>query len=286
MASGNMKDIKRRIKSVESTKQITKAMQLVASSKLRKAKDRAENAKPFFDELYNTMCEIVSDNRDVLSVFQKKSENAHSLLVVIAGDRGLAGGFNSNVIKLAEERAAEIGKENVSILSIGRRSVEHFRKRGYKMFGEYPGIAETVKIYIAAHIGSAIVKAFAENEIGRCELFYTTYVSPLTQTAVSKKVLPVETIEIETEARQLPVYEPSAEAVFNAIVPKYLAGILYSATVDSFAAEQAARRIAMENATDNAEQMIDDLSLRYNRARQASITQEITEIIGGSTAGE
>jgi F-type H+-transporting ATPase subunit gamma len=286
MASGNMKDIKRRIKSVESTKQITKAMQLVASSKLRRAKDRAESAKPFFDELYNTMCEIVSDNRDFLSAFQKKSENPHTLFIVIAGDRGLAGGFNANVIKLAEERAAEIGKENVSILAVGRRSVEHFRKRGYKMFGEYPGIAETVKIYIAAHIGTGIVKAFKNDEIGQCELFYTTYVSPLTQTAKCKMILPVETVAIDREARQLPVYEPSAEAVFNAIVPKYLAGILYSAVVDSFAAEQAARRIAMENATDNAEQMISDLSLRYNRARQASITQEITEIIGGSSASD
>jgi F-type H+-transporting ATPase subunit gamma len=286
MASGNMKDIKRRIKSVESTKQITKAMQLVASSKLRRAKDRAENAKPFFEALYNTMCEIVADDRDFKSVFQKKSENLVSLFIVIAGDRGLAGGFNSNVIKLAEERANEIGKENVSVLVIGRRAVEHFKKRGYKIFGEYPGIAETVKIHIASHIADEIVRAFSENEIGQCDIFYTTYVSPLTQDATRRQILPVLTGEVNYESRQLPVYEPSAEAVFTGIVPKYIAGILYAAIVDSFASEQAARRIAMENATDNAEQMISDLSLKYNRARQASITQEITEIIGGSTASE
>jgi F-type H+-transporting ATPase subunit gamma len=286
MASGNMKDIKRRIKSVESTKQITKAMQLVAASKLRRAKERAENAKPFFDALYQTMCEIVTDNRDFLSAFQKKTENPHTLMIVIAGDRGLAGGFNSNVIKMCEERIAEVGRDNVSILAVGKRSVEHWKKRGYEMFGEYPGIAETVKIYIASHIASGIVEAFVNGKIGQCELFYTTYVSPLTQTAVSRKILPVETEKSEDEARQLPVYEPSAEAVFNTIVPKYVSGILYAAIVDSFASEQASRRIAMENATDNAEQMISELSLRYNRARQASITQEITEIIGGSSAGE
>jgi F-type H+-transporting ATPase subunit gamma len=286
MASGNMKDIKRRIKSVESTKQITKAMQLVASSKLRRAKERAENAKPFFDALYGTMCEIVTDNRDFLSRFQKETEGGKVLFIVIAGDRGLAGGFNSNVLKLAEERANEIGAENVTVLAVGKRAVEHFRKRGYKMFGEYPGIAETVKMHTASFIANGIVKAFAGGEIGQCELFYTTYVSPLTQDAITRKILPVETEETVREARQLPVYEPNAEAVFNAIVPKYVAGILYAAIVDSFAAEQAARRIAMENATDNAEQMINDLSLRYNRARQASITQEITEIIGGSAVSD
>jgi F-type H+-transporting ATPase subunit gamma len=283
MATGNMKDIKRRIKSVESTKQITKAMQLVASSKLRKAKDKAENSKPYFAALYQTMAEIQSENKDFISEFHSAEKSENTLYIVIAGDRGLAGGFNSSVFKLAEERIVQTGKENALVLTIGKKSVEYFKKRGFNIYNEYPGIAESIKMPMATHIAGGCTDDFKSGKFGRIEIIYTTYVSPLTQTAKAECVLPVQIPDNMERRLELPDYEPDPETVFVQIVPKYIAGILYGAIVESFASEQAARRTAMENATDNADTMISDLSLLYNRARQASITQEITEIIGGSS---
>lgn len=294
MASGNMKDIKRRIKSVESTMQITKAMELVASSKLRKAKEKADNARPYFNALYDTMCEIQSENPGFFSQYTKKRDAKTVLLVVIAGDRGLAGGFNSNILKLAQARIDELkGSSEVKILAIGKKSVEYFAKRGYDLAGSYPNIAESLKIHHAAGISDIIMQKFVSGEIDKVELFHTEYVSPLLQQAEALSMLPMDVRSgkdsddrEKAKVRELPVYEPSPESVFDAIVPKYITGMIFCAVVDSFASEQAARRIAMENASDNAGEMISGLSLMYNRARQASITQEITEIVGGAAAQE
>ncbi len=288
MASGNMKSIKRRIKSVESTLQITKAMEVVSSSKLRKAKEKADKARPFFNALYETMCEIQSENPGFLSPFTKNREINSVMLVVIAGDRGLAGGFNSNVNKLAEARAKELTESGCSVkfITIGKKAGEYFKKRGYEIVNSYVNIAEDLKINHAASIADDIVTPYMNGEIDRVELFNTEFVSQLVQQAQSLPVLPVEIKEDGVKYREIPIYEPSPEAVFNAIVPKYITGIIFGAVVDSFAAEQAARRTAMENASDNANEMISHLSLVYNRARQASITQEITEIVGGSAAQE
>lgn len=294
MASGNMKDIKRRIKSVESTMQITKAMELVASSKLRKAKEKADNARPYFNALYETMCGIQSENPGFFSQYTKKRDAKTVLLVVIAGDRGLAGGFNSNILKLAQARIDELkGASEVKILAIGKKSVEYFTKRGYDLMGSYPNIAEGLKIHHAADISDVIMQKYVSGEIDKVELFHTEYVSPLLQQAEALAVLPMDVRSggdqdgsERAKAKELPVYEPSPEFVFDAIVPKYITGMIFCAVVDSFASEQASRRIAMENASDNASEMISGLSLMYNRARQASITQEITEIVGGASAQE
>ncbi len=281
-----MKDIKRRIKSVESTMQITKAMQLVASSKLRKAKEKADRSRPFFNALYETMCEIQAENEKFLSPFTRKGKDGKYLLVVIAGDRGLAGGFNANILKLAQARIDELGKDNVRILAVGKKSAEYFEKRGFDMLGSCLNVGEGMKIHTAAQLADSIVEPYLNGEIKEVELFYTEYVSPILQQAVSKPVLPVEIRDDIKVSKALPVYEPSAAAVFNSIVPKYITGMMYGAVVDSFASEQAARRSAMENASDNAEEMISDLSLKYSRARQASITQELTEIVSGASAQE
>ena len=289
MASGNMKSIKRRIKSVESTLQITKAMEVVSSSKLRKAKEKADKARPFFDALYETMCEIQSENPGFLSPFTKNREVKSVMLVVIAGDRGLAGGFNSNINKLAEARLKELEESGckTSLITIGKKAGEYFTKRNYNVVSTYVNVGEDLKIHHAADIADNIVTPYLKGEIDRVELFNTEFVSQLVQQPQSLPILPVEIQQKEEKKlRELPIYEPSPEAVFNAIVPKYISGIIYGAVVDSFAAEQAARRTAMENASDNANEMISGLSLVYNRARQASITQEITEIVGGSAAQE
>ena len=289
MASGNMKSIKRRIKSVESTLQITKAMEVVSSSKLRKAKEKADKARPFFNALYETMCEIQSENPGFLSPYTKNREISSVMLIVIAGDRGLAGGFNSNVNKLAEARAKELIADGckVKIITIGKKAGEYFKKRGYDVVKAYVNIGEDIKINHAADIADNVVVPYANGEIDRVELFNTEFISQLVQQVQSLPILPVDIKQDDgVKLREIPIYEPSPEAVFNAIVPKYITGIIFGAVVDSFAAEQAARRTAMENASDNANEMISHLSLVYNRARQASITQEITEIVGGSAAQE
>jgi len=284
MATANMKDIKRRIKSVESTMQITKAMELVASSKLRKAKARFEASQPFFNSLYETMCDISSDSV-FSSVFSGKRELKNSLLIVIAGDRGLAGGFNSNVLKSAAARSAELMKDgSVKIIAVGKKAVEYFEKRNYDVLSGYQHISESLSIEDAMDISEEIILLYKSGEIDRVELFYTTFVSALDQQAQRMIILPVE-IENETEAvRSQTIYDPSPSSVFDGLIPKYVAGILYGAIVDSFASEQAARRTAMESASDNAEEMISSLSLIYNRARQAAITQEISEIVGGANS--
>ncbi len=262
MASSNMKDIKRRIKSVESTKQITNAMQLVASSKLRKAKEKADNSKPFFTSMYETMCEIVKEDATFSSIYTKNRKANVTLMIVIAGDRGLAGGFNANVIKLAQSRYDEIVKEGheAVILPIGKKAIEYFEKRKFKIMTRYENIGESITVYGAMSIADKIIDVYNKDKVDRVELFYTDCVSPLVQQEKQMSIIPVD---IQTDKTNLSVtnYEPSAEEVFDSLIPKYIAGVLFGAIVDSFAAEQAARRIAMENATDNTNEMISNLSL-------------------------
>ena len=286
MATANLKDIKRRIKSVESTMQITKAMELVASSKLRRAKEKAERAEPFFNMLYQMMCQIVAESGDFQSTFLQHHTDGAVLLIAIAGDRGLAGGFNTNVFKQVQIRMEELqtaGREPV-VIAIGRKAVEYFQRRNVRILAEFENIGEDITVYKALDIAERIVTLYEKGDIQAVELIYTNYVSPLVQEAHHMHVM-VEHLEHAPGGyHALTTYEPSPEAVFDALIPKYLAGMLYCAVIESFAAEQAARRLAMENATDNATEMITDLSLVYNRARQSAITQEITEIVSGANA--
>lgn len=281
IASGNMKAIKRRIKSVGSTRQITKAMQLVASSKLRKAKARAEQARPYFNELYKTMCEIASANTDFSTIFTVKREVKRRLYIVIAGDRGLAGGYNSNILKMATAAHAD-DAQKPKIIAIGKKAVEYFSKRDYDMVASYANIAEEIKPNTAQDIANLAIDLFAAGEVDEVSVFYTMFVSSISQQPHSMTVLPMETVELEDYG--VMTYDPSPEAVFNRIVPKFTASLLQCAVVESYASEQGARRTAMENATDNADTMTENLSLMYNRARQSSITTEIIDIVSGASA--
>ena len=286
MAASNMKAIKRRIKSVESTMQITKAMELVSSSKLRKAKERSEQAVPFFNLLYQTMSEVASEAVGFHSVYTEEREEGAVLLIIMAGDRGLAGGFNLNVFRLADKRMKELqtrGRE-VVLMTVGKKASEHYSKTTSRVLGTFDNIGETVTTYTALHMAEHIVHLFQQGHLSGVEIFFTNMVSPLSQEARQMTVIPVPNLERNPGVQSLTEYEPSPEAVFDSLVPQYLAGILYCTIVDTYASEQAARRMAMENATDNAQEMIDDLSLKYNRARQASITQELTEIVSGANA--
>ena len=288
MAASNMKAIKRRIKSVESTMQITKAMELVSSSKLRKAKERSEQAVPFFNLLYQTMSEVASEAVGFHSVYTEEREEGAVLLIVMAGDRGLAGGFNLNVFRLADKRIRELntmGREAV-LMTVGKKASEHYSKTTNRVLGTFDNIGETVTTYTALHMAQHIVHLFQQGHLSGVEIFFTNMVSPLSQEARQMQVIPVPNLERNPGVQSLTNYEPSPEAVFDSLIPQYLAGMLYCTIVDTYASEQAARRMAMENATDNAQEMIDDLSLKYNRARQASITQELTEIVSGANAQE
>ena len=276
-----MKDIKRRIKSVGSTKQITKAMELVSSSKLRKAKIRAEQARPYFNELYKSMCEIASANTDFSTVFTVKRPVKHRLFIVIAGDRGLAGGYNSNVLKMAQAAHAD-DAEMPKIIAIGKKAGEFFAKRGYDIVASYANIAESIKPNQAQDIANIAIDMFKSGEVDDVRIFFTMFVSSISQEVQQMSMLPMETHRLENYGTM--TYDPSPEAVFNRIVPYFTASLVQCAVVESYASEQGARRTAMENATDNADAMTESLSLLYNRARQASITTEIIDIISGASA--
>ena len=279
-----MKDIKRRIRSVGSTKQITKAMELVSSSKLRRAKQRAEAARPYFEAQYTLLSEIASVKKDFTTVYTESRPVKRRLFIVIAGDRGLAGGYNSNILKAAV--AAHKGDElNPKIIAVGRKAVEYFEKRDYEIVGSYPYLAEHVKTAECADIATIVTDMFSAGEVDEVRLFYTAFVSPLVQNPEQIKLLPISDIGTGTgEDMGLITYDPSPEAVFNRIVPKFVMSLLTCGIVESYASEQGARRTAMESATDNADQMIADLSLIYNRARQEKITNEINEIVSGANA--
>ncbi|WP_029324032.1 ATP synthase F1 subunit gamma [Butyrivibrio sp. AE3004] len=281
--AANMKAVKLRIKSVQSTMQITKAMQLVAASKLRKAKERADNSKPYLNTLLDTLQSIASENHDFQSPYTKVGKNDKWLYVVIAGDRGLAGGYNSNLFKFME---SETKGRDIEVLPIGKKSVEYFKHRNVPIFTEE--FAEVAKVTISEcfSVAKILCDAYKEGRFGHIFLCYTDFVSMMSQVPKASPILPLSDLASEEEshkkAKSLILYEPDSETVFNAVVPEYLAGVLYSSINISVASELAARRTAMEAATDNAEEMIETLSLYYNRARQASITQEITEIVAGA----
>lgn len=282
MASGNMKDIKRRIKSVQSTMQITKAMELVASSKMRRAKERALAARPYFNAMYQTVVRLAQATRENDSVYMRRREVKNSLFIVVAGDRGLAGGYNANVFKLA---AAEMQGKNAKVVTIGKKAQEHYAKRSWPVLADYSGIAETMKISDTHPIVSEMLDQFRSAKVDEVFLCYTEFVSPLQQEAKCLQLLPLRPDDGAQEkagSRVLTEYDPSPEAVFDAVIPEYLYGVLYGAVVESYCSEQSARRMAMEAASDNAGEMIENLNLSYNRARQAAITQEITEIVAGS----
>lgn len=285
MATGNMKDIKRRVKSVESTMQITKAMELVASSKLRKAKMKAESARPFFEAQYELMCEIAGETTDLSTIYTKKRPVKNRLFVVIAGDRGLAGGYNANVLKMAVNAHAN-DTIKPKIIAIGRKAAEFFEKRDYEIVAAFANVAEELKVAEAADIADIAINLYQLGEVDEVNVYYTEFISALVQNATEMPVLPVE----PEMAKNRPLskcgttYDPSPEAVFNRVIPKFVASLLMCAVNESYASELGARRTAMENATDNAEEMISHLSLIYNRARQEKITNELNEIVAGANA--
>jgi len=279
-----MKDIKLRIKSVQSTMQITKAMELVASSKLRRAKERAETTRPYFTTLHQTLHDIAYRNTEFTSPFVQKREVKKVCCVMIAGDRGLAGGYNSNLFKAVAE--AMEGK-NFCALPIGKKAVEYCAHRGIEMVSDQYISVEDLALGDCFSIARLLCQQFQEGAFDELYVGYTNFVSMLSQQPAVLRLLPIyyePGEDVVDKDQSLLGYEPSSEAVYNAIVPEYVGGLLWGAVAESLASELGARRTAMDAASKNAGEMIDDLSLKYNRARQGAITQEITEIVAGAEA--
>ena len=278
MAGVSTKEIKNRIRSMESTKQITKAMEMVAASKLRRAQNQALAARPYFQILSDTIDDIVSTNRDFSSPYLTQRKGGKIAWIVIAGDRGLAGGYNSNILKLVMSQL----EEESAILPIGKKALDFFRLRKLELLTEGYAEAEDVSIGDCFTIAKNLCKRYLSGEFREIRIAYTDFVSVLSQTPATRQLLPLIRERKEGTKQSDMLYEPDSVEVFDAIVPEFLGGILYGALCESRASEQAARRTAMDAATSNAEDMIADLSLQFNRARQAAITQEITEIVAGS----
>lgn len=282
----SMKDIKRRIRSVGGIKQITKAMELVSSAKLRKARQRLEMSRPYYQTLIRSIQEILSSTTGIKHPLLEKREVKNRAFIVITGDRGLAGGYNGNSVRLAESQIDD--KEHAIILAVGTKGRDYFRRRKYNIAGEFLNISEEPHFIDAKSIGALAIELYEEGKVDEVNIVYTGFKSVMSQEPKILKLLPAESIgENDREdkgAKTLIEYEPSPEEVLDYLIPKYIHSAIYGALIESSASEQGARRTAMESATDNAEEMIEDLELRYNRARQASITQEISEIVGGAEA--
>lgn len=289
----SMRDIKRRKESVQSTGQITKAMKLVSSVKLQKARVGAEVSKPYFDAMYNAVAGMIAKSGQMSHPYLQKSESDKKAVILITSNRGLAGGYNSNVVKLVT-KDERFTKDNTIIYAVGTKGRDALERQGYEIADDYSEAMNEPFYSDAIQIGKEVLSQFAMGNIGEIYLAYTIFKNTVVQIPTLTKLLPIDADDIASETEDIsedPIdrltlmnYEPEPEEALDAIIPKYINSLIYGGLVESHASENGARMQAMDSATNNAEEMISDLSLKYNRARQASITQELTEIIAGASA--
>ncbi len=289
----SMRDIKRRKESVQSTGQITKAMKLVSSVKLQKAKVGAEVSKPYFDTMYETVADMIAKSAQMSHPFLQKSQSEKKAVITITSNRGLAGGYNSNIVKLVS-KDERFNKDDTVIYAVGIKGRDSLSRQGYDIAGDYSEAINEPLYSDAMEIGKELLSKFTSGEIGEIYLAYTIFKNTVVQIPAMIKLLPIDAEDIVSEQEEEPEspldkitlmnYEPEPEEALDAIIPKYVNSLIYGGLVESHASENGARMQAMDSATSNAEDMISDLSLKYNRARQASITQELTEIIAGASA--
>ncbi len=279
----SMRDIKRRKAGVQSTQQITKAMKLVSTVKLQRAKTRALQSKTYFSCMYETVVSLLARAGNLDVPYTQKQENTRKAIIVLTSNRGLAGGYNSNVVKLITQGG--FNKEDVDIYAIGRKGRETLERRGFTIKADFSELADEFEYADAIKVCNQILRAYDEKEVGEIYLAYTNFKNTVSQTPMLLKLLPVlpEEHEIENDGL-LMNFEPQDEEALKMIIPKYMTSLLHGALIESLASENGARMQAMDNATNNAQEMIDSLTLLYNRARQGSITQELTEIIAGAEA--
>ena len=279
----SMRDIKRRKSSISSTQQITKAMKLVSTVKLQKAKTRAEQTDPYFNYMYKTVSSMLAKSGNINHPYLKAGDTDKKAVVVITSTRGLAGGYNSNIVKLIT--GSDFNREDLDIYAVGGKGEEALLSKGYNIVESAPEVIENPTYEDAAALCQKVLDAFSNGEVGEIYLAYTHFKNTVSQEPQLIKMLPVEIDPEETEDTGVMMnYEPNEEEALDMIIPKYVTSLFYGALVESHARENGARMQAMDSATSNAEEMISDLTLKYNRARQGSITQELTEIIAGANA--
>ncbi|MCT4597570.1 MAG: ATP synthase F1 subunit gamma [Vallitalea sp.] len=285
----SMRDIKRRKNSIQSTQKITKAMKLVATAKLQKAKDKASETRPYFNKMHETIGSILERSNNINHPFLTKREVKNKGYIIITSNRGLAGGYNANVCKLLMKDAKP---DNAKIIAVGKKGADFLKRNGYSIIKEFNDVVEDPLYNDAMIIGEQLLAMYKEGVIDELYISYTAFNSTINQEPKLLKVLPVDTEEFDKkdedgESEQLSdmmTYEPSPEEVLEQVIPKYINSIIFGALRESVASEHGARMTAMDSATNNANDMIEGLSLEYNRARQASITQELSEIVGGAEA--
>ena len=282
----SMRDIKRRKSSIQSTQQITKAMKLVSTVKLQKAKTRAEQTTPYTNHMYQTVSSMLAKSGNVNHPYLISGESKKKAVVAITSNRGLAGGYNSNIVKLVAN--SDLPKEDIEIYAIGNKGLDAFTRKGFNVKYTDSALIESPTYTDAAALCREVLKDYTAGEIGEIYLAYTHFKNTVVHEPTLIKLLPVEIdaenlAKSEGAAAQM-IYEPNEEEALNMIIPKYITSLFYGALVEAVASENGARMQAMDSATSNAEEIISDLTLKYNRARQGAITQELTEIIAGASA--
>jgi F-type H+-transporting ATPase subunit gamma len=281
----NLRDIKRRIRSVQSTQQITRAMKMVATAKLRKAQAQVIAARPYSDKLREVLTHLAGSesSHPLLQVPESKTVG----LVVFTADRGLCGGYNANLIRLAEQTKAGFRDQEVALITVGRKARDYFRRRGVKVIGEYVDLGTDADFIQARELAREFIRMYYEKQYGELYLVYARFVSPVQQIPQVVKLLPISAVEKDGEEkpeRADYLYEPSAAGVLDTLLPRYVETEVYRMMLESIASEQGARMTAMSAATDNASEIIDTLTLTYNKASQSAITTELLEIVSGAEA--
>lgn len=282
MAS-NMQSIKRRMKSVESTKKITKAMQLVATSKLRKTRNQLDELKPYYNKVQETVAEILASNKgNIDNPYLKEYKGGKTVYITITSSLGLCGGYNTNVLKTINEHI----QDGDMIYAIGTKAAGYLNRRNISFNDEYLDLNTSLDFKDVVKLVSELTDMYKNKEISKIKIIYTEFVNNLTFTPRVVTLLPVNTEEFKdiNVTNKFTIFEPSPNAVLNSLIPMYLQSLIYGYLVESVTSENASRRTSMENATDNAQELLDGLLLKYNQARQTAITNEISEIVAGANA--
>ncbi len=279
----NLKDIRDRIKSVKSIQKVTKAMKMVAAAKMRRAQENMEQARPYSSRLTEIIQNLLPDvDRDLLPLLNVR-EVKRAAFVVVTSDKGLAGSFNSSVLRKAHNEIDELGKDNVDIFCIGKKARDYFKSREYNIVESHVDFWGNLNFTHAIKIGNGIISHFLNGNVDEIRVVYNEFVNVATQMVLTEKLLPLEYEEGEGAVADR-LYEPSKDEIVKSLVPRHLNVQMWKYLLESYASEQAARMLAMENATSNSEDMIKDLTLEFNKARQAAITTEMLEIVGGAEA--
>jgi len=281
----NLKNIRSQIKSVTSIQKVTNAMKMVAAAKLRKSQENMEKARPYSRRIKNLISTLIHDvDSSVLPLLKIHNDTKKNGFVIITADRGLAGSFNSNIIKTAELAINEVGKENAELFCVGKKGYEYFKKRGYKIINFYENLWNELKYNQAVTLGNDIVGFYINHKSQSVIIIYNYFKNAGSQEVISNKILPLTFDSDKDQVAEDRLYEPSKASLVTSLVPKYFNTQIWQFLLESFASEQAARMLAMENATENAKEMINELNLEFNKARQSAITTEMLEIVGGAEA--